>query len=38
MCKAMITEKEKIVHEDKNVAEIINGYFINTTKTLNLKL
>ena len=34
----MINDKDKIVHKDKNVAEIMNNYFINLTKTLNLKL
>ena len=27
--RIMLDEKDKIVHEDKNVAEIMNNYFIN---------
>ena len=33
----MSVQKDKIVRKDKNVAELMNNYFINATKTLNLK-
>ena len=35
--KFMLVEKDKIVRKGKNVAEVVNNYFINITKTLNLK-
>ena len=33
--KIILFEKDKII--DKNVAEIMNNYFINITKTLTIK-
>ena len=35
--KLMLDEKDKIVRKDKNVAEIMTNYFINTIKTLDIK-
>ena len=34
--KIMFVEKNTIVRKDENVAELMNNYFINITKTLNL--
>ena len=36
-CKAMLVEKDKIMRKDKNVVEVINDYFINIMKTVNIK-
>ena len=33
----MLVEKDKNGRKDKNNAEFMNSYFINITKTLNLK-
>ena len=35
--KIMLVGKDKIVHKVKNIAELMNYYFINITRTLNLK-
>ena len=35
--KIMLVEMDKIVHKDKTVAELMSNYFINITKTRNLK-
>lgn len=35
--KIMLVEQDKIVRTDKNIVELINNYFFNITKTLNLK-
>ena len=36
--KIMLVEKERIVHNGKEVAEATNKYLINITKTLRLKV
>ena len=36
--KIMLVEKERIVHNGKEVAEAMNKYLINITKTLRLKV
>lgn len=33
----MLVDKDKNMRKDKNVAEIMNNYFINITKTLTIK-
>ena len=35
--KKTLVERDKIVHKDKEIAETINKYFVNITKTLRLK-
>ena len=35
--KIMISEKDCIVSDDRRLSETFNGYFINITKTLDLK-
>ena len=35
--KIMLVETDKIICKDKSVAEFMNNYFINITKTLDLK-
>ena len=35
--KIILVEMDKIVHKDKTVAELMSNYFINITKTRNLK-
>ena len=35
--KIKLVERDKIIHKDKKIAETINKYFVNRTKTLRLK-
>ena len=35
--KVTLVERDKIIHKDKEIAEIMNKYFVNITKTLRLK-
>ena len=35
--RIMLVETDKIICKDKIVAEFMNNYFINITKTLDLK-
>ena len=35
--KIMFVEKDTTVRKNENVAEFMNNYFINITKTINLK-
>ena len=32
-----LVERDKIMHKDKEIAEIMNKYFVNIAKTLRLK-
>ena len=32
-----LVERDKIIHKDKEIAETMNKYFVNTIKTLRLK-
>ena len=35
--KITLAERDKIIHKDKEIAETMNKYFVNITKTLRLK-
>ena len=35
--KITLIERDKIMHKDKEIAETMNKYFVNITKTLRLK-
>ena len=35
--KITLVERDKIIHKDKEIAETMNKYFVNITKTLRLK-
>ena len=35
--KTKLVEREKIIHKNKDIAETMNKYFVNITKTLRLK-
>ena len=34
--KIMLADKDKIMHKDKNVTEIMNNYSLNITKLLKI--
>ena len=35
--KITLVERDKIIHKDKEIAQTMNKYFVNITKTLRLK-
>ena len=35
--KMMIIEKDKLLSEERSIAEVMNNYFIDISKNLNLK-
>ena len=35
--KIKLVQRDKIIHKDKEIAETMNKYFLNKTKTLHLK-
>ena len=33
----IIIEKDKLLSDERSIAEVMNNYFVNITKSLNLK-